>query len=364
VKTINPSIIINMLAVPKMGRRRTRQLMAHFGPEVNPFDLSVKELCAVKGISKDIARSIKSYSRFELGEAEVEAACQKKITLITCWNKHYPVLLKKIYDPPILLYCTGQPLQAREDTIAIVGTRRYTAYGKSVTQSITRDLNLAGLTIVSGLARGIDTIAHQETVRNGCRTIAVLGTGLDVLYPPENRQLASQICERGTIITEFPLSTGPERGNFPQRNRIIAGLAHAVLVSEAGHRSGAMLTALDAVDQNRDVFAIPGRVVDKQSVGTNRLIRNGAVPVATGEEIIQAINPKLFNPLQRVQKKLSVELSEAEQKIMENLGSDPVHIDQLANQMEMEITSLLQQLLSLELKNAVQQVGGKQFVRA
>ncbi|SUZ73309.1 uncharacterized protein METZ01_LOCUS26163 [marine metagenome] len=125
-----------------------------------------------------------------------------------------------------------------------------------------------------------------------------------------------------------------------------------------------MLTALDAVDQNRDVFAIPGRVVDKQSVGTNRLIRNGAVPVATGEEIIQAINPKLFNPLQRVQKKLSVELSEAEQKIMENLGSDPVHIDQLANQMEMEITSLLQQLLSLELKNAVQQVGGKQFVRA
>ena len=139
---------------------------------------------------------------------------------------------------------------------------RYTAYGKSVTQSITRDLNLAGLTVVSELARGIDTIVHQETVRNGCRTIAVLGTGLDILYPPENRQLASQIWG-GTIITEFSLSTGPEQGNFPQMNRIIAGLAHAVLESEAGHRSGAMLTALDAVDQNRDVFAVPGRIVDK-----------------------------------------------------------------------------------------------------
>ena len=204
--------------------------MSHFCPDVNPFELSVKELSSVMRISKDIPRSIKSYSRFELGEEEVEAACRKNITLITCWNKHYPVLLKKNYDPPILLYCTGLPLQPWEDTIAIVGTRRYTAYGKSVTQSITQDLNLAGMTVVSGLARGID--------------------------------------------------------------------------------------------------------------------------------------PKLFNPLQRVQKKLSVELSEEEQKIMENLGSDPVHIDQLANQVEMEITSLLQQLLSLELKNAVQQVGGKQFVRA
>lgn len=192
----------------------------------------------------------------------------------------------------------------------------------------------------------------------------MLGSGLDVIYPGENRRLAEDICQKGTLISEFPLGTQPDRGNFPRRNRIISGLSHATVVAEAGNRSGAILTALNAVDQNRDVFAVPGRINDPQSVGANRMIRNGTTLVSSGAEIIRDINPRLFHPLQPVKKSISIELTDQEQLILEVLGQDPVHIDALAQSVDMNITSLLEILLKLELKNAVQQIGGKQFVRA
>ena len=192
----------------------------------------------------------------------------------------------------------------------------------------------------------------------------MLGSGLDVIYPGENRRLAEDICQKGTLISEFPLGTQPDRGNFPRRNRIISSLSHATVVAEAGNRSGAILTALNAVDQNRDVFAVPGRINDPQSVGANRMIRNGTTLVSSGAEIIRDINPRLFHPLQPVKKSISIELTDQEQMILEVLGQDPVHIDELAHSVDMDITSLLEILLKLELKNAVQQIGGKQFVRA
>ena len=185
-----------------------------------------------------------------------------------------------------------------------------------------------------------------------------------MIYPGENRRLAEDICQKGTLISEFPLGTQPDRGNFPRRNRIISGLSHATVVAEAGNKSGAILTALNAVDQNRDVFAVPGRINDLQSVGANRLIRNGATPVSCGAEIIREINPRLFHPLQPVKKSISIELTDQEQMILEVLGQDPVHIDALAHSVDMDIKSLLEILLKLELKNVVQQIGGKQFVRA
>ena len=192
----------------------------------------------------------------------------------------------------------------------------------------------------------------------------MLGSGLDVIYPGENRRLAEDICQKGTLISEFPLGTQPDRGNFPRRNRIISSLSPATVVAEAGNRSGAILTALNAVDQNRDVFAVPGRINDPQSVGANRMIRNGTTLVSRGAEIIRDINPRLFHPLQPVKKSISIELTDQEQMILEVLGQDPVHIDALAQSVDMDITSLLEILLKLELKNAVQQIGGKQFVRA
>jgi len=356
--------LINLLNVPKIGQQRIRLLVSKVGTEVNPFEVSVKELCSVNGIDKKSAEQIKKFNDFDFGEQELEKAEKNGISLLSFWDENYPLLLKKIYSPPVILYCKGQPLNPKDDCVAIVGTRRFTAYGKTTTQRLVSDLISKNMTIVSGLARGIDTIAHRETVNGGGRTIAVLGSGVDVLYPSENRKLADAICENGTLISEFPLGTKPDRGNFPQRNRIISGLSHATVVVEAGDRSGAILTALNAVDQNRDIFAVPGRITDKQSVGANRLIRNGAIPVSHGDEIIREINPRLFHPVESVQKTISIQLTDQERMIIENLGQDPVHIDELANSVDMNITSLLQILLKLELKNAVQQIGGKQFVRA
>ena len=356
--------LINLLNVPKIGQQRIRLLVSYLGLDINPFELSIKELCTVNGIDKKSAEQIKKYSDFDFGIRELETTIQKGISIVSFWDDHYPMLLKKIYSPPVILYWKGQPLQYKEDAVAVVGTRRFTPYGKSVTQKLTSDLVSKNISIVSGLARGIDTIAHKAAVAGGGRTISVLGSGLDVIYPGENRKLVEEICEKGTLISEFPLGTKPDRGNFPQRNRIISGLAHATVVVEAGDRSGAILTALNAVDQNRDIFSVPGRITDKQSVGANRLIRNGAIPVYSGEEIIREINPRLFNPVKSVQKAISIELTDQERMIIQNLGHDPVHIDELANSVDMKITALLQILLKLELKNAVQQIGGKQFVKA
>jgi len=192
----------------------------------------------------------------------------------------------------------------------------------------------------------------------------VFGSGLDVVYPAENRKLAEQICEKGTIITEFPLGTSPDRGNFPQRNRIISGLCHGTLVVEAGDKSGAILTAFNAVDQSRDVFAVPGRITDKKSRGCNRLIENGAVPVKGADDIIRDINPRMFKPVTGVQKKINFDLSREEKMIFEHLDHDPIHVDDLAKAVNMDISYILQLLLKMELKNAVQQLGGKQFVKA
>ena len=192
----------------------------------------------------------------------------------------------------------------------------------------------------------------------------MFGSGLDVVYPAENRKLAEQICEKGTIITEFPLGTSPDRGNFPQRNRIISGLCHGTLVVEAGDKSGAILTAFNAVDQSRDVFAVPGRITDKKSRGCNRLIENGAVPVKGADDIIRDINHRMFKLVTGVQKKINFDLSREEKMIFEHLDHDPIHVDDLAKAVNMDISYILQLLLKMELKNAVQQLGGKQFVKA
>ncbi|MBT4753263.1 MAG: DNA-protecting protein DprA [Candidatus Marinimicrobia bacterium] len=362
--SVNLVNLINLLNVPKIGQQRVRLLMSQLGENANPFELSIKEICSVKGLDKQSAESIIRYSDFEYGIKEYESSLKKGINLVSFWDDNFPMLLKKIYNPPLILYCKGQPLIHREDAVAIVGTRLFTPYGKIVTQKLALELNQSNISIVSGLARGIDTIAHRETVNFGGRTIAVLGSGLDVIYPNDNIKLANDICEKGTLISEFPLGTKPNRGNFPMRNRIISGLCHATVVIEAGNRSGAILTALNAVDQNRDIFAVPGRITDKQSIGSNRLIRNGAIPLFDGEQIIREINPRLFNPVKSVQKAITIELTDKERAILENLGHDPVHIDELANSVDMNITSLLQILLTLEMKNAIQQIGGKQFVRA
>ncbi len=356
--------ILNLLNVPKLGPQRVRNIMAHFENGDAVFNASKKDLCQQPGIDIVIAESIMNYKDFGFGEAEAEKAENSNVSIVSIWDDEYPVMLKKIYDPPAVLYTKGQPLINEEDAVAIVGTRKFTPYGKSMAKSITKDLNSAGITIVSGMARGIDTIAHKETLNNGSRTIAVLGSGIDVIYPAENRKLFNEICEKGTVISEFRFGTKPDAGNFPQRNRIISGLSHATIVIEAGHRSGAILTAFNAVDQNRDVFAVPGRVTDPQSKGAIRLIRHGAFPVERGKQVIDIIQPRLFKPRKPMQEKINLQLTDAERSLLVFLNHQPQYIDAIVSESGIHLTKTLTLLLGMELKGAVIQLSGKQFVRA
>lgn len=356
--------LINLLNVPKLGPQRVRNLLTHFENGYNVFDASKKELCQRSGVDIGIADNILTYKDFKFGKEEVEKAEKKNVKIYSIWDDEYPMLLKKIYDPPVILYTKGQPLKKEEDTVAIVGTRKFTPYGKSMAKSIANVLNNAGITVVSGLARGIDTIAHKETVNNKCRTIGVMGSGIDVIYPAENRKLFQDMCERGTVISEFKFGTKPDGSNFPQRNRIISGLSHATVVVEAGHKSGAILTAFNAIDQNRDVFAVPGRATDPQSKGTNRLIRNGAFPLERGKQIIEQIQRRMFKPRQPMQETIALHLSDDERTLLKHLNHQPQHIDDIVTTSGVNLTKTLTLLLGMELKGAVIQLSGKQFVRA
>ncbi|MFH1851754.1 MAG: DNA-processing protein DprA [Candidatus Neomarinimicrobiota bacterium] len=354
--------LINLLSVNGIGPQKARNLVSFFKQPSEVFNQPVSELCRVDGIDLKSAEKIRRFDDFGRGTTIVDRLQELNAGTVTIWDADYPLLLKKIYDPPPLLYFLGQPLVNLEDGVAVVGSRSTTAYGRSTAKAITLELVNSGLTTVSGLARGIDSVVHLETVNSGGRTIAVLGNGIDLIYPAENHKLAEKIMRNGTIISEFPPGTKPDAGNFPQRNRIISGLSHATVVVEAGDRSGAMLTALNAVDQNRDVFAVPGRMTDKQSVGCLRLISHGAVPVVRPDIITEMIEKRLFHPRVARQQVINLELTESERLVVDQLSHDPVHIDDLAQRTGLEITRLLTVLLELELKNAVIQMSGKQFV--
>lgn len=354
--------IVNLLNVPKIGPQKVLAIIAKFNNTADIFNLSEKELCSVDGVDQKSAKAIRSYNDFDYAKRIVEITLSSKIKILSFWDKEYPQLLKKIYDPPVLLYVKGNDLNVKLDAVAIVGTRSATQYGKRVTKLLATQLANNSITIVSGLAHGIDTMAHTVTVQNNQKTIAVLGSGLDIVYPFENRKLAEKIMERGSLISEFPIGVKPEAGNFPRRNRIISGISHATVVVEAGNKSGAILTALNVIDQNREVFAVPGRIDDKQSQGCNRLIRNGAIPVKSGKEVINNIENQLFNSVKPHQQSIELNLTAEEQKIYKLLTNEPIHIDVISKKSGLEISILLSVLMSLELKGAVTQIGGKQFV--
>lgn len=345
-----------------LGPHRIRSLISAFSLETDFFSLSIPELCRVPDIDLKLAQHIKEYSKFDHGSTELYNSRKLNTTIVSFYDKAYPLLLRKIYNPPVLLYVRGNAVSLRGDRIAVVGTRSMTSYGKEVARGLVNDLTALGLTIVSGLARGIDTVAHNACLEAGGRTLAVLGTGVDRIYPAENKKLVQGIMEQGALISEFSLGTKPDAQNFPQRNRIISGLTLGTLVIEAGTKSGAILTALNAVDQNREVFAVPGRITDKQSVGCNRLIRNGAVPVTKIDDILQNIELQLTKPVRPIQQKLELELNGEERLILKHLSHEPIQIDTLAEKTGMDVMQLLSRLLELELKGAVVQISGKQFL--
>ncbi|HEX9973716.1 MAG TPA: DNA-processing protein DprA [bacterium] len=358
--------LINLSAIPGVGATRIRALVAHFKSIETIFSASLKQLTAVDGVEIKTAKSIKEFSDFDYGTQQVNKAKHEGIDIIDFWDESYPENLKRIYDPPAFIFVKGTLSKQDKYAISIVGTRLPSSYGKVVAEKIAKELAQKGLVIVSGLARGIDTISHWAAVQSGGRTIAVMGSGLDHIYPGENKKLAEKIIEQGALISEFPMGTKPDAVNFPRRNRIISGLALGTIVVEAGLKSGALLTANYALEQNREIFAVPGNINSPKSLGTNQIIKDGAKLISSANDVLIELEPQLKHFLKEDEAKsreLPQDLSELEKMLLETLTNVPIHIDKLSKVIGKSTAETLSALLPLEFKDLVKQLPGKLFVR-
>jgi DNA processing protein len=280
--------------------------------------------------------------------------------VLTWKDPEYPQRLAELDQSPPVLYVKGELLPDDDWAVAIVGTRRLTQYGRQVTEEVAGVLARNGITLVSGLARGIDAVAHQASLAAGGRTLAVLGSGVDQIYPPEHRNLAGQIVANGALLSDYAPGTPPEAANFPPRNRIISGLARAVVVIEAGQESGALITAAFAADQGREVFAVPGSIYAVQSKGTNLLIQQGARPLLTPQDILDTL--KLGNVSQQQTARTVLPADEIEAQLYSLLRLEPLHVDEIRAQTKIPIEKVSAALVMMELKGLVRQVGGMQYV--
>lgn len=367
---LNEEQLINLyllLSIEGIGPGKLRNLLAKFKSLEKILSADFPSLLQTPGISKNLASRIqKSNSkRNEIHNfvcRELDLLQKMNASLITVWDSEYPPLLKKIYDPPILFYCKGTIDEKDKYSISIVGTRQPSNYGKIQAEKITAELAAQNITIVSGLARGVDSIAHSTALKNNTRTIAIIGSGLDVIYPPENKKLFDQITEHGLVISEFDLGTKPDAQNFPRRNRIISGLSLGCVIIETGINGGAMQTAAFALEQNREVFSIPGNLGIRQSEGTNLLIQRGEAKLITSaEDILVELQLKLKPILSPASQKRQEELNLFEQKIITSLGNQPLHIDKIAEITNLTTSDCLVHLLTLEFKGLVKQLPGKMF---
>lgn len=354
--------ILLLLSIPNFGSGRVRRLLSVFGTTEAIFKAPVQRLMKVNGLDRKLIEQIKKGGDQKEVDQQLELIEKHRIHALTFWDAQYPELLKKTADPPLLLFFKGQLPERLPPCLAVVGTRTPTQYGKTVTEKLVGDLVHNGIAIVSGLARGIDTIAHQSALSYGGKTIAVLGCGLDHVYPPENRKIYQAIAEKGILFSEYFIGTGPDAVNFPRRNRIISGISLGVLIVEAGDKSGALITANYAVDQNREVFAIPGSVNNPKSSGPHRLIQQGAKLVHTVQDILDEIAPGLPQN-QPAEKPIPPHLSPLDRSVLEKLSSDPKHIDRLVLELKESPAMILSSLLNLELSGLVRQLSGKMFIR-
>lgn len=356
------------MSVEGIGVGRIKNLLAKFRSTEKVLSASVPELVEVEGLSINLAQRIQRCNdhRNEIENIindEFENLFKINGSLITLWDDEYPTLLKKIYDPPILLYIKGKFQDCDDYSIAVVGTRQPTNYGKIQAEKIVGDLAEQKITIVSGMARGIDSIAHRTALKSKSRTIAVLGSGLNVIYPPENKKLYDEISQSGVVITEYSLDTKPDAVNFPKRNRIISGLSLGCAVIETGITGGAMQTASLALDQGREVFAVPGNLGVRQSEGTNLLIQKGeAELIRSAEDILLELEIKLKPVIGKNIPRPDVELNFFEEQILSHLNNEPIQIDVLASKANLSTSDCLVHLLSLEFKGVVKQLPGKTFI--
>jgi DNA processing protein len=361
-----------------LGPTRARKLVERFGTPAAVFRASLTELEST-GIQAASAQSIATGKSAELAREEVARAAAANATLISLEDPAFPPRLKEIYDPPLVLYVCGNLGALAQPGIAMVGTRHPTPYGIGMAERLGCDLATHGLAIISGMARGVDTASHRGAISAKGKTVAVFGTGVDVIYPKENSRLSEQILALGgAIISEFPLGTFAAPQNFPIRNRIISGMSVGVLVVEAAEYSGTRITARCALEQNRDVFAVPGNVTNKNSWGPNTLIKQGAKLVATWEDVWEELPPEVKLALTPPVSPESADASSAslfpdeglpphEKRILSLLKADEAtHIDELVEKLETELSSseIFAALFELELAGKVRQMPGKNFVKS
>ncbi len=354
---------IALLKVPGVGDVLAKQLISHCGSPEEVFRTSKKHLLQISGVGDVLADNLLRANTFDEAEKEMEFCSKNEIEIIPYSSKSYPSRLKQYNDAPVLLFYRGNGSFNTSKVLAIVGTRVPTTYGRSICENIINDLAGTGVTIVSGLAYGVDSVAHKKCVEIGIPTIGVLGHGLKIIYPQDNKQLALQMIEKGGgILTEFTSSTQPDKENFPKRNRIVAGMSDAVLVIESARKGGSLITAEYANAYNKDVFAVPGRVHDKLSEGCNDLIKqNKANLVESAADIIRHMIWE-ENQSRPIQTSLLVELNEVEKKVVEFIQSqDEVHIDKISFALKMAPSATASLLLELEFKGLIRSLPGKLY---
>jgi DNA processing protein len=347
--------------VPGIGRVRFSLLENYFGELEQAWHASAAELKACGLDNRSVKAILTTRERVSL-DTEMDKLEKYKVKIIIADDPAYPARLKEIDYYPPLLYLRGNLLPEDSSSLAVVGTRQPSIYGRQVAEEIVPELVRNKITIVSGLAYGIDSIAHQSALKVGGRTLAVLASGVDLIYPAKHVNLARQIIENGALISEFPLGIKPKAEHFPQRNRIMSGLSLGTLVIEAGKRSGALITAYLALEQNREVFAVPGNIFSSHSQGTNYLIKEGAKLVQNAIDIVEELNLGIV--AQQLELKELAPADEAEAKVLQFLSKEATHIDELCRLSHLPIAQLSSTLAMLELKGQVKQLGNMNYVLA
>ncbi len=360
-------LALNLLS--GIGPIRVRRLISHFETPLKIISANRAELVRVNGIGSEMADQIRDWeNQIDLPE-EKRRIADHGISLVTLDSDDYPAALREIHDPPFLLYVKGTIVPNDRLALGVVGSRRTTHYGKDQTKKLSFQMARAGFTIISGLARGIDTAAHEAALAARGRTIAVLGSGVGNIYPPENQALADEIAKNGAVISEFPVLYVPDRQSFPLRNRIVSGMSCGLLVVEAPARSGALITANQAMEQGRTVFAVPGPIDRPTSEGCNRLIRDGATLICNAADMIEELDAGLGMLPLDLESSTSNEnprahsLSDSEQKILNAMEAGEFTIDQLAEQTNLPANVVAVDLMKLEMKTLVKQLPGKFFTK-
>ena len=346
--------------IPTIGRARFAILEGYFGSLERAWRASAADLTAA-GLDQRSVRAVVSRRPSISPEAEMERLDRLGIDVLTIRDPGYPRLLREVYEYPPVLYVKGQVLPEDERSVTVVGTRKTTAYGREVTHQISWELAKNGVTIVSGLARGIDAVAHRAALDAGGRTLAVMANGLDTVYPPEYAHMAQEIASNGALMSEHPPGVRPEAKNFPRRNRILSGLTPGTLVVEAGEGSGALWTVRHAVDQNREVMAVPGNILSPVSRESNRLIQDGAKMVLDYTDVLEELN---FSALgQQMELRPLLPQDAGESQLLTWITYEPVHIDSIQRASGLPVAAVSSSLTMMELKGLVKQVGGMNYIR-